>query len=299
MSSDDSRSAEVMDYRYSNVPPRVAEVKDSPDPCAALADTFPWSRDAATLAKVVQKASHTDKVLSTHSYQHIYYKYLQSVVRKKCAGATPQYRKVRLLEIGLGCGTTKGPGGGVKMWRALLTEPLVLELHVMEFAKDCAIKWAKDNPHLVTSPKVNLHFGDQGSPADLERLRKELGSEKFDIIVDDGSHINDHMRKSLMHLFPHVAPGGVYIIEDLHASCSNWKVNWGWGSNGYMPPGQAISTGGSPDCKETVGGEPTMMALITKWMLDLGGRGKSPASDLPGLLNIDVFKESAAFQKEP
>jgi hypothetical protein len=38
----------------------------------------------------------------------------------------------------------------------------------------------------------------------------------FDIIVEDGSHASHHQQIALATLFPFVAPGGLYIIEDLH-----------------------------------------------------------------------------------
>jgi hypothetical protein len=41
---------------------------------------------------------------------------------------------------------------------------------------------------------------------------------KFDIIIDDGSHICSDQRKSFELLWPLVKPGGFYIIEDVHSS---------------------------------------------------------------------------------
>ena len=41
-------------------------------------------------------------------------------------------------------------------------------------------------------------------------------------MLDDGSHIADHMRISLETLFPHLAPDGLYVVEDLH--CAYWAA---------------------------------------------------------------------------
>jgi RimJ/RimL family protein N-acetyltransferase len=38
----------------------------------------------------------------------------------------------------------------------------------------------------------------------------------FDIVIDDASHVSTHQQIALASLFPHVTPGGFYIIEDLH-----------------------------------------------------------------------------------
>jgi len=36
------------------------------------------------------------------------------------------------------------------------------------------------------------------------------------VFIDDGSHRADHIRFTFEHVFPLLAPGGCYIIEDLH-----------------------------------------------------------------------------------
>ena len=38
---------------------------------------------------------------------------------------------------------------------------------------------------------------------------------RFDIVIDDGSHILEHIIKTFTHIFPHVKKGGYYFIEDL------------------------------------------------------------------------------------
>ncbi|HEY2766460.1 MAG TPA: hypothetical protein VGJ13_20985 [Pseudonocardiaceae bacterium] len=40
----------------------------------------------------------------------------------------------------------------------------------------------------------------------------------LDIVIDDGSHISKHVIGSFDALFPHVRPGGLYVIEDLQMS---------------------------------------------------------------------------------
>ena len=56
--------------------------------------------------------------------------------------------------------------------------------------------------------------GDSGVEADLQRLTQS--SAKFDIVVDDASHASYHQQLALKTLWPRVAPGGLYVIEDLH-----------------------------------------------------------------------------------
>lgn len=57
-----------------------------------------------------------------------------------------------------------------------------------------------------------------------EQTKEQIAaiSPSFDIVIDDGSHII----LTFLKYFPIVSPGGVYIIEDLHASY--WQ-DWGGG----------------------------------------------------------------------
>src|SRR6202008_2820925 len=54
----------------------------------------------------------------------------------------------------------------------------------------------------------------------LQDVVDKLGP--FDVILDDGSHMNSHIALTFRHLFPNgLAPGGVYIVEDIHSNY--WK----------------------------------------------------------------------------
>jgi hypothetical protein len=56
--------------------------------------------------------------------------------------------------------------------------------------------------------------GDLSSADDLRRLADDRAG--FDVIVDDGSHASPHQQLAFKYLFPKLASGGIYIIEDLH-----------------------------------------------------------------------------------
>ena len=63
---------------------------------------------------------------------------------------------------------------------------------------------------------VEIFIGSQ----DDQKLIKDITNKcnKFDVILDDGSHINELTLKSFNLLWGHLKPGGLYIIEDLHCS---------------------------------------------------------------------------------
>ncbi len=50
----------------------------------------------------------------------------------------------------------------------------------------------------------------------LEEVVKEM--ETIDLIVDDGSHINEHVIETFKILFPLLNDGGIYAIEDTQTS---------------------------------------------------------------------------------
>lgn len=59
----------------------------------------------------------------------------------------------------------------------------------------------------------------QGSQVDEEFLNTLLAETgPLDIIIDDGSHINEHVIRSFELLFPHLKSGGTYVAEDTQTS---------------------------------------------------------------------------------
>ena len=69
---------------------------------------------------------------------------------------------------------------------------------------------------------------------DTEGLRTILGNSTFDIIIDDGSHISSDVIRTFEYYFDYLAPGGKFIIEDLHASY--YRSHGG----GFREPGSSI-----------------------------------------------------------
>jgi len=55
-----------------------------------------------------------------------------------------------------------------------------------------------------------------GSQADGDFLSEVCRKYPPTIVIDDGSHRADHIPFTFEHIFPLLAPGGCYIIEDLH-----------------------------------------------------------------------------------
>ena len=108
-------------------------------------------------------------------------------------------KKVTMLEIGV------SHGGSLQMWRH----------HLGRRATIVGIDLAPRVLELAT-PDLHIHVGDQSDPVFLGQLAARYGG--FDIVLDDGSHLPEHQIASITALWPHLAVGGVYIVEDLHTN---------------------------------------------------------------------------------
>jgi demethylmacrocin O-methyltransferase len=107
---------------------------------------------------------------------------------------------IRLLEIGIGgYGYLTVGGASLQMWADYFPNGRIVAI-------DIAPK------NLALSPRVTTLVGSQDDPAFLQRLCDEHGP--FDIIIDDGSHVPQHVATSFFALFPRLADRGLYVIED-------------------------------------------------------------------------------------
>ena len=79
------------------------------------------------------------------------------------------------------------------------------------------------NPECLqfASSKSTIAIGSQVDKDFLKSVIQQHGP--FDIIVDDGSHWPEHQRLSLEYLCHGVAPGGVYMIEDVHGRANGFS----------------------------------------------------------------------------
>ena len=111
-----------------------------------------------------------------------------------------------LLEIGVGGYDVKTLGGNsLAMWAEY-------------FAKGEITGIDKAEKRLDLHPRVKIFHGRQEDPAFLKKVCDARGP--FDIVIDDGSHIADHIVASFNALFPAAAAGGLYVIEDTQTGYS-------------------------------------------------------------------------------
>ena len=135
----------------------------------------------------------TDK-WGPHFYTPIYHELL----------APLRDRPVKLLEIGVGgYGFRKIGGASLAMWADYFQWGTIIGLDVAEKKLDLG-------------PRVTILQGSQADPGFLSKLAIEQGP--FDIIIDDGSHVAEHVVLSFNKLFPAVVDDGYYIIEDVQTA---------------------------------------------------------------------------------
>lgn len=88
---------------------------------------------------------------------------------------------------------------------------------VIEYDAACAYKWqAKPG-----NSDVIVYIGDQANETFLGEVVLDWKKDKLDIIIDDGGHTMRQQQTSFAALWEIVAPGGLYVIEDLTTSYSS------------------------------------------------------------------------------
>ena len=113
-------------------------------------------------------------------------------------------RPIRLLEIGVGGDQLAKVGGAsLAMWADYFPNGRILGVDV--FAKT-----------LELGPRVAVQQGSQDDAAFLTRMSAEHGP--FDIVIDDGSHDPAQVTASFDILFPLLADGALYAIEDVQST---------------------------------------------------------------------------------
>lgn len=106
-----------------------------------------------------------------------------------------------VLEIGI------QNGGSLQIFNKYLQNA---ELYGVDIDPNIANLTLENNIHIY-----NFDITDE------QAIAKHFKNIDFDIIIDDGSHLNSDIIKTFKLLFAKLKPGGIFLIEDLHTSY--WK----------------------------------------------------------------------------
>ncbi len=109
----------------------------------------------------------TDKV-TAHSYHIMYGTFLSGL----------KDQPIKMLEIGLGCDMSYGPGASVKVWKKYLHPDSIIWM--AEKDANCVQKHRNE----ASMQGINIVTGDQKDPDTLRRWVQETGGN-FDVVIDD------------------------------------------------------------------------------------------------------------------
>lgn len=137
-----------------------------------------------------------------HWYTQHYQRYFEPLKNKR----------LNILEIGVGgYDDLEGGGASLRMWKTYFRNSRIVGIDVYD---KCGL----------SERRIDVRQCDQTDAETLLQLSSEYGG--FDIIIDDGSHLNPHVIKSFQLLFPVMKMGGIYVVEDTQTAY--WPT-WGGG----------------------------------------------------------------------
>ncbi len=143
----------------------------------------------------------TDK-WGSHWYTQHYQRYFWPLRRAR----------LTLLEIGVGGYNDSAAGAeSLRMWKAFFRKARIVGIDIEDATR-------------FRERRIDIRQCNQSDSEALVRLSDDYGG--FDIVIDDGSHLNEHVIKSFQTLFPRLHPNGIYAVEDVQTS---YWPSWGGG----------------------------------------------------------------------
>jgi hypothetical protein len=157
-------------------------------------ETLPTNILYESLLRTAFNAAGSDKA-RIHRYERIYQHFLP-------------WKLDALMEVGLAVDVKDN---SMKAWKLLYPAATLVGVD-------------KHQDRMVTGVQgVTTYCVDQESPEQLWELGATLGAQKFDVIVDDASHIFANTIRTFQTLAHHLKEGGVYFIEDI---CKSANPEW-------------------------------------------------------------------------
>jgi hypothetical protein len=119
-------------------------------------------------------------------------------------------REMLVLELGIGGYAREQQGGAsLRMWKWFFPRAQVVGVDIQDKS-------------FVNEPRIRAFEGSQVDRKLMRRIVRRFGNPT--IVIDDGSHRPPHVIKSFQILFPMLADGGLYVIEDIQTSYwPDWK----------------------------------------------------------------------------
>lgn len=180
--------------KENNAPNKLFQEEETLSQLANRYETDKGTADASTLSWSKDYPNH-----SCWSYTKTYEKYMNS--RK--------YNHISMLEIGV-C-DKRFPYASIKMWLSHFND---VDFYAVDNFWGHKIGEKADDILKLNKQGVTFIYGDQGSFDDWDDLNKNY-PEKFDFLVEDGSHWPNHMMISLWKSIGIMKQGGYFFMEDI------------------------------------------------------------------------------------
>ncbi len=150
-------------------------------------------------SRSIEKSNRFQEYFSAHTQGRGIWKwthYLEIYERHfaKFAGSDAQ-----VVEIGI------FSGGSLEMWRHY-------------FGPDCHVTGIdiEEACRSYAGAGVDIVIGDQSDREFWGNFKRRR--PRVDVLIDDGGHTPEQQRVTLEEMLPHLAPGGVYLCEDVHGT---------------------------------------------------------------------------------
>lgn len=149
----------------------------------------------------IMNHERSDKGNGWHNYTQLYYFLLKDLKDKE----------LNIFEVGIGTNNTDVasnmskngmPGASLRGWRTFFPKSFVYGADI-------------DQRILFTEERIKTFYVDQLKPNTIKEMWAKIGSQQFDLIIDDGLHTYEANTTFLEHSFARLKPGGLYIIEDI------------------------------------------------------------------------------------
>lgn len=120
---------------------------------------------------------------------------------------------IKLLEIGI------AKGASLCMWQEYFKNGTIVGLDITLDQVDKSRPQGVEGGGWPTPDTIVLKQGSQIDTKILDDIFNEYTS--FNIVIDDGSHFNEHQQFTFNYIWPKLRKNDIYIIEDIHCKKQN------------------------------------------------------------------------------